>query len=233
MKSVLISGSSRGLGKQLATILSDRNFKVYRMGNLTPSLTDVVVDLIDEKATKIAINRYLENKEPIDILVCNAGTGKKPVSSNYSLNQKEYFYEKNFLTAKNLINATIGYMKPGSSVIGISSIVALKSIEGAPEGYAESKKQFNELFRKYALDYAKSEVRFNVISPGNVYFEKSRWSEIQEANPNFVKDLLDNQVPLGRFISPLEIAEAIIYLSSHDARNITGANLVIDGGQSL
>ena len=76
-------------------------------------------------------------------------------------------------------------------------------------------------------------IRFNVISPGNIFFEGSRWEEILIENPVYVQELLENEVPLMRFIGPEEIADAIVYLSSESGKNITGANLVIDGGQSL
>jgi 3-oxoacyl-[acyl-carrier protein] reductase len=106
------------------------------------------------------------------------------------------------------------------------------TIEGAPEGYAESKIALNEYFKESSRKLAHLGIRFNIISPGNVYFAGSRWEKIKTDSPEFVRDLLDIQVPLRSFISPQEITEAIVYLSSESAKNITGANLVIDGGQS-
>jgi NAD(P)-dependent dehydrogenase (short-subunit alcohol dehydrogenase family) len=53
------------------------------------------------------------------------------------------------------------------------------------------------------------------------------------SSPDLVASTLSEEVPLGRFITPQEVAAAINYLSSDEACNITGANIVIDGGQSL
>jgi NAD(P)-dependent dehydrogenase (short-subunit alcohol dehydrogenase family) len=64
-------------------------------------------------------------------------------------------------------------------------------------------------------------------------FPNSRWEELMLEKPEFVQNKIENEVPLGAFISPFEIAAAISYLTSAQAVNITGTNLVIDGGQSL
>ena len=231
-KNILISGSSKGLGRMLATILRDKGFKVFTMGRTPSTEVDLIVDLTDEKTTSELLITFL-SKNDIDILICNAGTGKAPseVTSNNDL--RDYFYSKNFLTAKNLINACIPFLKPKSLVIAISSIVALKDIEGAPREYAYAKQELNKMFRNLAVEQASKEIRFNIISPGNVYFSTSRWEEISKLKPEFVQKVLRDDVPLHNFITPDEIAAAIIYLSSEGSRNITGLNLIIDGGQSL
>jgi NAD(P)-dependent dehydrogenase (short-subunit alcohol dehydrogenase family) len=204
------------------------------MGNETTENVSISLNLLDEKATKEAISYHVANHGEIDILISNAGTGKLPQKALTSDERKSYFLDKNFITARNLIEASIPHMnRISSSIVGISSIVALKDIPGAPTEYAESKRLLNKYFKEMAIMHAGKRIRFNVISPGNLQFPGSRWSEIQEENPEFVKELLQDRVPLGSFISPEEIAAAVLFLSSNSGRNITGANLVIDGGQSI
>ena len=231
---ILISGSSRGLGKEMARILQHKDHNVFTMGNETTENVDILVNLLDEKATEEAISHHVADHGDIDILISNAGTGKLPQKTLTGDERKSYFLDKNFKTAKNLLEASIPHMnRVSSSIVGISSIVALKDIPGAPTEYAESKRLLNKYFRDMAITHAGNRIRFNLISPGNLLFPGSRWSEIKGENPEFVAELLQDRVPLGSFISPEEIVAAVLFLSSNFGRNITGANLVIDGGQSL
>ncbi len=233
-KIALISGSSRGLGKELTQLLRDRGMEIITMGFETDSDVDIKCNLLDLELLQTEINGFFQKSPPIDVLVCNAGTGKLPTTNLSDAELRQYFMDKNYFTALNLIEATVPYMKNGgSSVVGISSIAALKEITGAPTAYRDAKRELNRLFRSKARELATRGIRFNVISPGNIFFKGSRWEEILTQNPIYVQELLKKEVPLKRFIDPEEIADAIVYLSSEAAKNITGANLVIDGGQSL
>jgi 3-oxoacyl-[acyl-carrier protein] reductase len=234
VKNVLISGSSKGLGKELSIHLRQLGMNVITMGNETKADVDIRCDLLNVSRLKEVFAEYFKGKQVLDIVVCNAGTGKLPEAVMDIQELNLYFLEKNFSTASNLIDCVLPYLrKHESSIVGISSIVAMKEIKGAPTGYRIAKQKLNELFSLKAKQFAKDGIRFNVISPGNVYFKGGRWEEIEKENPALVEDLLQNEVPLGSFINPQEISDAIVYLSSRSARNVTGSNLVIDGGQTI
>ena len=233
-KNVLISGSSRGLGREISRILKSSGHNVWTMGLSSPAEVNIRCDLLNLDLLRNEIHNCFEAIGPIDILICNAGTGKLPTGPANSIELERYFLEKNLHTSQNLLIAAEPYLRsPGCSVIGISSIAALSKNPGAPEGYVKAKRLVNELFAHKALLLAEIGVRVNIISPGNVFFEGSRWDEINKEKPQFVKELLSERVPLHKFISPIEIVDAILFLSSKSAANITGTNLVIDGGQIL
>lgn len=232
-RNLVISGSSKGIGLEISRILNNEEFNIITMGFKTSGNVDFYADLSNFIEAEQIMREIHSTHGEISILVCNAGTGKKPENIIDDTDLKEFFFRTNFLTAKNLIEASIPYMqRPRSTVIGISSIAALMRIEGAPQGYAESKLALNQYFKEKSRTLAELGIRLNLISPGNVYFDGSRWEQISGNSPELVRDLLEKQVPLKSFISPNEIAQAIDFLSSESARNITGANLVIDGGQS-
>jgi 3-oxoacyl-[acyl-carrier protein] reductase len=234
IKNILISGSSRGLGREVSKILKSSGHNVWTMGLSSPAEVDIRCDLLDLDSLKNQIHNCFDTNGPIDILICNAGTGKPPARPGSANEIEQYFLEKNLHTCQNLLSATEPYLRsPGSSVIGISSIAALTENSGAPEGYVNAKKLLNDFLVDKALLLAGIGIRVNVISPGNVFFEGSRWDEIKKEKPDYVNELLSERVPLHKFISPNEIADAILYLSSKSAVNITGINLVIDGGQRL
>ncbi len=232
-RTVLISGCSKGLGFELASILKSKGWNVITMGFRTISNVDICCDLLDLVKLKELIPKILGEKK-IDLLICNAGGGKV---QNENLNETElnkYFMEKNYTTTKNFIEAAEPYLDFGNcSIIGISSIAALKEIEGAPKAYSRAKRELNFYIKNKAKELAHRGIRVNLISPGNVYFEGSRWEEIEKNNPSFVREMLSQRVPFHSFISPSEIVDAILFLHSNSGRNITGNNLVIDGGQIL
>ncbi len=234
MRNILISGSSKGLGKELLRCLLNDNTQIYSMGNATSTDVDIRVDLRNFEATNMAIKTFFEDKDPISILICNAGSGRPPQTKLRKRQSRKHYTELNVKTAENLIRACRPFFKANeTSVVAISSIAAITSVKGANPEYGSSKRKLNNLVKKLALQDAEFGFRYNLVSPGNIYFAGSRWSEIISQNPKRVNDLLGKEVPLGRFISPEEIAGAIEFLSSPAAKNITGQNLVIDGGQSL
>jgi 3-oxoacyl-[acyl-carrier protein] reductase len=234
MRNILISGSSKGLGKELLRCLLNDNTQIYSMGNVTSTDVDIRVDLRNFEATNMAIKKFFEDKDPISILICNAGSGRPPQKKLRKRQSRKHYMELNVKTAENLIRACRPFFKANeTSVVAISSIAAITNIKGANPEYGSSKRKLNNLVKKLALQDAEFGFRYNLVSPGNVYFEGSRWSEIISQDPKRVNDLLGKEVPLGRFISPEEIADAIEFLSCSAAKNITGQNLVIDGGQSL
>jgi 3-oxoacyl-[acyl-carrier protein] reductase len=233
-KLVVISGASKGLGFELASLIELKGNKVIRLGFNTAGNVDYRCDLRAKEDTLECIGEIRREFGEIDLLISNAGGGKKPLEVQDEALIVDYFNNLNFVTAKNLIEASLPSLRKSKGiVIAISSIVALKDIPDAPLGYSKAKKELNQYIRTVAKREAKNGVRANIISPGNLMFPNSRWAELLRENPEFVQDKIQTQVPLGSFISPTEVASAILFLSSTNGANITGANIVIDGGQSL
>lgn len=233
-KNVLISGSSRGLGLEISKILKTLNFNVITMGFNSPTPVDIRCNLLDRKSLCFELQGLTKKIGLIDVLVCNAGTGKIPDQTLDNMALNRYFYERNYLTSESLLDEAEPFLRtPDSLVIGISSIAALIENSGAPRAYSDAKKKMNALFLDRAKILAEKGIRVNLISPGNIFFKGSRWEEIQLESPEIVKKLLRDKVPLHNFVSPTEIADAILFLASKAACNITGNNLIIDGGQSL
>ena len=233
-KNVLISGSSRGLGREISEILKTLNFNVITMGFSSPTNVDIRCNLLDKETLSQQIHKFSKKFGKIDVLICNAGTGKIPEQNLDSDALDCYFHERNYLTSECLLDAAEPFLRsPGALVVGISSIAALIEDSGAPLGYSKAKRKMNNLFLERARTLAAKEIRVNLISPGNIFFKGSRWEEIRQEFPETVEIILREKVPLHNFISPVKIVDAILFLASKSARNITGNNLVIDGGQIL
>ena len=113
----------------------------------------------------------------------------------------------------------------------ISSIAGMEAF-GAPTDYSTAKAAIIALAKNMARKLAPG-VRVNVIAPGNVCFEGGSWDEKIQQNKKRVDKIIKSTVPMNRFASPQEIADSAVFLCSDRASFITGATLVIDGGQTV
>ena len=84
-----------------------------------------------------------------------------------------------------------------------------------------------------ANDFAKKGFLLNLISPGNLFFEGSVWEKRMINDPENTKKYISDNVPLQSFGSSFDISNTISFLISDDNNFIVGANIIIDGGQSL
>jgi len=113
----------------------------------------------------------------------------------------------------------------------VSSITAMEAF-GAPVDYSTAKAAVIALSKNMARKLAQ-EVRINVLAPGNVLFTGGSWDEKIKENPDQVNMIIESTVPMKRFGSPEEMADAAVFLCSERASFITGSILVVDGGQTV
>jgi len=113
----------------------------------------------------------------------------------------------------------------------ISSIAGIEAF-GAPTDYSTAKSAIIALAKNMARKLAPT-VRVNVVAPGNVYFKGGSWDDKIKKNKKLVDNMIKATVPMKRFATPEEIADAAIFLCSGAASFITGETLVVDGGQTV
>ncbi len=113
----------------------------------------------------------------------------------------------------------------------MSSIAGVEAF-GAPVDYSVAKTAVIAFSKNLARRVADRGVRVNCVAPGNVYFEGGSWDMKLKNDAERVKSIIESTVPMKRFADPAEIADAILFLSSPRASFITGACLIVDGGQT-
>ena len=247
-KTFLISGSSKGIGLKISesllneganTIITGRSKKLVKkqFNKLYPKYGlkvayvngDIKNNLVLKKIRNIVKKRW----KKLDGIVANAGSVKQNTSSFYSEKDFYWYQKNNFITTFKFVNYFLDDIKKNKgSIVFISSIASLKDL-GAPLGYASSKLSLNYYSKFLANELARYNVRVNNIVPGNIYFKGGNWDKKIKKNPKKVKKMIKNKVPLGRFGKPEDIANLAIFLLSSKSSFMTGAEIVIDGGQII
>ena len=139
---------------------------------------------------------------------------------------------KNLFSTTNCVEYARSYLaNSNGSIICISSICGSQVIEGAPTTYTVAKAALNTYVKSISKPLSNDGIRINAISPGNILFKGSTWERKLKDDPKFVKEMLNKNVPLKRFGDPSEIANLALYLSSDNAKFVTGSVWQIDGGQ--
>lgn len=247
-KRVLITGASRGIGFAIAegflregalvslvarsaASLAEAAVKlsaVYGQGRVLP----LIADCADEANWQEALSQLQTVWEGLDVVIANIGDGRSvseplPDSSRFAQT-----WRTNFTTAEQTVRATLPLLEANSGcLLLISSIAGLEAI-GAPTDYSVAKTAMVAFSKQLARKLA-PQVRVNCLAPGNVCFPGGSWDAKIQADPKRVEALINATVPMGRFGTPEEIADAVIFLCSSRARFITGACLVVDGGQTV
>ena len=168
-------------------------------------------------------------KGKIDVLVVNAGIAKvSPLSDT-----TEAFFDQltnvNFKGAFFTVQKALPYLNDGASIILISSVVNIKGFPGFSV-YSATKAAVRSLSRSWASELSQRGIRVNTLSPGPIetpIFDKMGLP--QEALDGFAEGMIQ-QVPLGRFGKPEEMAKAALFLASDDSSYVQGAELSADGG---
>lgn len=188
----------------------------------------VTVDVASAEAVESAVGEAWDGLGPIDILVNNAGImGYRPFlhlterewDRTFAVNAKGVFLCSQAV-ARRLVNAGLS-----GAIVNISSITSEVAIEFQSH-YAASKGAVRMLTRAMALELASHAITVNAVAPGVV--ETGMTGQLL-ADPAVAEVTLP-LIPLGRAAQPEDVAGVVTFLASDDARYITGATIVVDGG---
>lgn len=237
-KTILLTGSSSGIGQTTAIECSKMGAKVVITGRNAQRLQEtfdqldgeghiqIIADLNSEKEIE-----YLVSECPnIDGLVNNAGRGKSKPVTFIRIEDLEDVYMTNLFSVALLTKMLLKKKKfnKGSSIVFTSSISSKMTAAGLAI-YASSKAALSAYMRTCAIELGAKNIRANAVLPGMVetkLINNGTYTDEDKAN-----DL--NLYPLGRYGVPSDVAFAIIFLLSDASIWMTGTELVIDGGRSL
>lgn len=239
-KVVLISGSTNGIGKAVAARFIHDGFTVIQNSRNKIDKKDILGakhimgDVTNYKTCLDIIETIKLEYGRLDVLVCNVGDGADLDSNNSTEERWSHFLSSNLLSTTFLVDAAISILiKSKGNVVAVSSICGSTLVKDAPIEYSAAKAALNMYIKLMALKHGENSIRFNAVSPGNVMFEGSTWHSKIKKNKEFVNKYISENVPMGVFIEPEAVAEAILFLANDSSKFTTGVVLNIDGGQSL
>lgn len=240
-KTILVTGASSGIGREIAITLSRKGATVVVTGRNEERLSDtynnlnqdngqehmqIIADLgIDEQIEKLVAESL-----SIDGLVCCSGINDKAPIKHVTREKIEKMYNANVFGPMMLVKGLLVKRKvnKAASIVFISSISSNYATV-SNSLYASSKGAVNSLVRVLALELAPKKIRVNSVMPGMVRTGMINAYGLSEEEMNAVI----KGYPLGRIGVPEDIANAATFFLSDESSWITGANLVVDGGVTL
>ena len=239
-KVVFVSGSTHGIGKAIADRFVDEGYTVIqnsrrKLKNNNLLGAEHIVGDVTNYNSCLEIIKFIKTRYGrLDVLVCNVGRGTDLDANILSVARWSHFLSSNLLSCTFLVDSALQLlMESKGNVVAVSSICGEGVVKGAPVEYSVAKAALNMYIKSMAVKHGASGIRFNAVSPGNVMFEGSSWQIKVKKNKMQVSKFISENVPIGDFIKPEDIAEAILFLSSDRSKSTTGVVVNIDGGQIL
>ena len=224
----LVTGAANGIGKATTARLAAEGATV--IGTDRAPGADQAHDVSREEDWERVVADARERFGRLDLVVNNAGFSHVAPVTDYSVEDWRALHETDLMGVFLGMKHTIPLLKESTApaIVNVASTMGLMGFPGIPS-YSAAKGGVIALTRQVALDFAGDPIRVNCVCPGPTRTE--RLAGIVDSGDVDESFLIGN-VPLGRWAQPSEIASVIAFLGSEDASFITGAAIVVDGGQT-
>ena len=239
-KVAVVTGASSGLGVAYALALARAGADVVlgaRRGDklaataeqvrkYNPRVVAVETDVTQVDQCDRLVESAVEAFGRVDVLVNNAGTGGE--YHHVTEDPPDHFrsvVDVNVHGSYWMIQACARVMGRGSSIVNVSSVMALTTAKMPAAAYSASKAAVLGLTRDLAAQLGPSGIRVNAILPG--VFPSEATAHYSE---NYKRKIIDARIPLGRIGDPEDIAAVVVFLASDASAYLTGVSLPVDGG---
>ena len=252
-KTALVGGSTQGIGRAAANLLSERGVSIVLLSRNKEKLEEtrleldtklgqsheiLVADFSEPSNVKRVVQDYLDQGKIINILVNN--TGGPPSGSIINSSEEDFnnAFRNHLINNHNLSQLLI----PGMRASGYGRIINVvsTSVKAPLTGLGVSntvRAAVANWSKTLANELASDSITVNNVLPGATLTERLneiivRKSLNQGSSEEKIKKEMRDEIPMQRFAEPEEIARAIVFLASSDSSYITGINLPVDGGRT-
>jgi 3-oxoacyl-[acyl-carrier protein] reductase len=242
-KVVVVTGSSRGIGRGIATEFGREGASVVVNYNSNADAANEVVesinaigsqaiavqaDVSDFSQAESLIKRAIDEFGDLQVLVNNAGTTRDGLIMTMKEPDWDFVLNTNLKSTFNCSRAAVRYMlrKRYGRIINVTSVSGQIGNAGQTN-YSASKAGQIGFTKALAREVASRKITVNAVAPGFIS------TELTESLPEDLKAGLKDLIPLKRIGTPEEVAKAVLYLASDDAAYVTGHVLTIDGGMAM
>jgi NAD(P)-dependent dehydrogenase (short-subunit alcohol dehydrogenase family) len=245
-KIAIVTGGSKGIGKAIGLAFAGAGATVAlaargedELARTTKEIEadggrafPVPTDVSDPAQVQALVDRTVAELGTVDILVNNAGAA--PFFSTVDqirLEGFEKYFRVNFMSAVHCTRAVAPILmaKAEGCVLNVASVAAFVASPGLTY-YSTAKAAMINFTKTVAQEWAAYHIRVNALAPG--WVETDLNESARRTNPEFNRSVLAS-IPLGRWGQPEDVAAAALFLCSPAASFITGAVLVVDGGQTI
>jgi len=239
-KSALVTGGSRGIGREIALRLADLGAAKIAISYLrADAAAEETAEEIRKRGAEALLLRgnvgdpekakaLVDEAGPLDVLISNAATGVIRPAMELEEKHWDWTMNANARALHTLVRHAAPQMAPGSSVVALSSLGSQRVLTDYVL-VGVSKAAVEALVRYLAVELAPRDIRVNAVSAGLVetgalaYFpERERMLE------EFAR-----RTPAGRLVEPKDVAEVVCFLASPAAGMIRGQTIIVDGGYSI
>ncbi|MEO6746490.1 MAG: SDR family oxidoreductase [Caldimonas sp.] len=225
-----VTGGARGIGAAVADELRRAGASVHVTDRTRDGDVDAC-DMRDPTAISEYVHRLVFRVGRLDILVNNAAVQRRRPFVAFDEGDFDAIFETNvrgaFFAAQAVAKAMVE-RKSGGSIINVSSVNA-KHAQPETALYCASKGAIRTMTRALAVSLGRYGIRVNAVAPGTIETDLNR---DRLADDETSRQIIE-ATPLGRLGVPMDVAPAVAFLASDDARFITGASVAIHGGWTL
>jgi NAD(P)-dependent dehydrogenase (short-subunit alcohol dehydrogenase family) len=233
----IVTGGASGIGEATVAVLAERGARVAAFDRdpapAPPDGIAIVADVADDGSVRAAVERAATELGGVDVVVNVAGIG---ASGDVAANDDEEWrrvLDVNVLGIARVVRAALPHLRRSrhASVVNVASAVA---VVGVPNRalYSASKGAVVALSLSMAADHVGEGIRVNAVVPGTTDTPWVGRLLGAAADPAAERAALEARQPIGRLVTPREVAEAVCYLASPRAAATTGTLLAVDGGMT-
>jgi len=242
-KTALVTGASRGIGRATAISLASEGAHVFvhygrgeseaaavveHIRRAGGSAETVMADLGSSQGPHDLASRVrILSGNRLDVVVCNAGVSLSRSIEDTNMEEFDRLFAVNVRAPFFIVQQLLPALREGSSVVLISSLVA-RSAVGTLPAYAATKGAIETMVKYFAAALGSRGVRVNAVAPGVVETDMSSFTKTPEG-----REVALGLQSLKRLAQPADIAAAVTFLATDDARWVTGDSLHVDGGSKL